>query len=101
MQLTGEKMGTSIAYTQLGPWPVVVVEVVMHQGWPELLPEEVGVLRQEEAELHHTDFVSASNPNQLATRGIIRTKNELEKPLRLEDRRTAKDEGCMSKVIHT
>jgi hypothetical protein len=88
---------------RLGPWPaVVVVAVVTHQAGQEPLPEEeVGALRQEGAGLLRMQDVSASNPNQLPTRGIIRTKNELDKPLRLKNRRTGKDEDWMSKVIHT
>jgi hypothetical protein len=66
------------------------------------LPEVVGAHRQEEAELYrHTDFVPASNPGQLAKRGIIRTENKLGRTLRLEDRRRGKSGDCMSKVIHT
>lgn len=73
---------------------------VLHHVASPTIPEEVGAHRQEEAELYHTDSVSASNPSQLATRGIIRTNNELEK-LRLEDGGIGKGEDCMSKVIHT
>lgn len=83
----GVKNGTNIARKRQGPWTVAVVAVVVHQVGLAPLPEEVEVPRQEEAELNHTDFVPTSNPSQLATRGIIRTKNELEKPIRLEDRR--------------
>lgn len=85
MLLTWKKKGTSIARKRLDPWIVVVVAVAARQVGSAPLREEVGALRQEEAELHHMNCVSASNHSQLATGEIIRTKNELEKPL--EDRR--------------
>lgn len=92
-----KKKGTNIARKRPGPWLVAVVVVHRVGLVPPL--EEVEAHRQEEEALRRTDFVSANNPSQLATREIIRTKNELEKPL--EDRRAGKGEDCMSKVIHT
>lgn len=94
-----ENKRTSIERRRLGPWPAVVV---VRQVEAAPLPGEVEAHRPEEGELHQgTEAVSAGNPSQLATRGIIRTKNGLEKPLRLEDRRRGESEDRMSKGIHT
>jgi hypothetical protein len=94
-----EDKHTSIARRRLGPWTVVAV---VHQAGAVPLREGVGALHPEEVELHQcTDSVPAGNPSQLAKRGIIRTKNGLEKPLRLEDRRRGESEDRMSKGIHT